>query len=987
MANFHLSDNFLSDYIGVQPNWGPLGFVTYKRTYARPIEKEGRTEEWWETCKRVVEGTYQIQKEHCDKLRLPWNGHKAQRSAQEMFKLMWDFKFLPPGRGLWMMGTDFVKKKGGGALNNPLGEDTMILTQEHGWTTIGELEGQKVTLLSNTKLYGRDNSTTAQAKWVKADISHAEMHPSYELIYKDKFGQETKIISSQNHRWFRRSSSKKPWERVVTEELKVGDYLPMTKPPKYYKLSLEGAQHGFFFGDGTRSNGELHQFTEDNREILNKLWPADRINKIKNPDKKGLGHDVVRQCPTAWGSIPSKLYKNDKRYLYGFLAGYIAADGHVNKKGDVLLTSARLTELDSVRQLFILLGIRATEPRIMSTRSNLVDNRNPLYVININPSDLDEQFFLKEEALKRWKSNLDSNRRDWLKLVSIKRLSEEHRVLCATVPEYEQFVIEGFCLTSNCSFISTKELSTDFAAPFCFLMDMSMLGVGVGGDTKGTGAVKIREPRQGDYVFTVEDTREGWVELVRTHLNAYAGLGAIPSKNDFSKIRPYGAPIKGFGGTASGPGPLQELVEVDIPSILQPLAENESMITSDAIVDIFNAIGKCVVSGNVRRSAEIVFGSPDDETFLELKNPEINADKLNRWRWASNNSIFANIGMDYSHVAERTAKNGEPGYIWLDTARAFGRLSDPPNYADQLAEGANPCSEQTLESYELCCLVETFPARHDTFEEYIRTLKFAYLYAKTVTLLPTHNERTNAVMLRNRRIGTSQSGIVQSLAKHGVREHFQWSDKGYQYLRKLDKIYSRWLCIPESVKVTSVKPSGTISLLPGATPGIHFPYGEYYWRTIRFDKGSPLVQPLREAGYKVVNLTNEHNTVVVYFPIKEDNFYKGRKDVTIWEQLELAAQMQYYWADNQVSVTVTFSPEEAKEIKQALEFYETRLKSVSFLPLTDHGFEHAPYQPMSKKEYKKAIKKLKPIQWIDTIETEGFKHKFCDSDKCEIPQA
>lgn len=655
MAGFRLSDNFMSDYIGKQPDWGPLGYVTYKRTYARPIEDEKRTEEWWETCQRVVEGTYNIQKDWCERNVVPWQGNKAQRSAQEMFRLMWDFKFLPPGRGLWMMGTPFVEQKGGAALN-------------------------------------------------------------------------------------------------------------------------------------------------------------------------------------------------------------------------------------------------------------------------------------------------------------------------------------------NCAFVSTKQLSTDFAEPFTFLMDVSMLGVGVGGDTKGAGTVKIREPRQGNYTFTVEDSREGWVEIVRTVLNAYVGKGSLPAEIDYSKVRPYGEPIKGFGGTASGPGPLRELVEEHIPSILLPLGRSEDAITGGAIVDLFNAIGRCVVSGNVRRSAEIMFGDPSDREFLELKDPELHQEELNKWRWASNNSVFADVGMDYTEVARRTAKNGEPGYLWLETARNYGRLCDPPNYKDRQAEGANPCSEQTLESYELCCLVETFPARHETLEEYQRTLKFAYLYAKTVTLLPTHNARTNAVMLRNRRIGTSQSGIAQSFKRHGIREHYRWCDEGYKYLRDLDRIYSEWLCIPQSRKITSVKPSGTVSLLPGATPGVHFPYGEYYWRTIRFDSGSELVEALRRAGYRIEQGETE-TTSVVYFPIKEENFFRARGDLSIWEQLEITAQMQHYWADNQVSVTVTFKPEEADQIKTALEFYETRLKSVSFLPLVEHGFKHAPYQKMEggKEEYEKAVKKLKPIKLKKVQETEGFKQKFCDSDVCEIP--
>jgi pyruvate-formate lyase-activating enzyme len=105
----------------------------------------------------------------------------------------------------------------------------------------------------------------------------------------------------------------------------------------------------------------------------------------------------------------------------------------------------------------------------------------------------------------------------------------------------------------------------------------------------------------------------------------------------------------------------------------------------------------------------------------------------------------------------------------------------------------------------------------------------------------------------------------------------------------------------------------------------------------------------------------------------------------MWEQLEIAAQMQHYWADNQVSVTITFKPEEASQIKQALEFYESRLKSVSFLPLKNHGYEHAPYQPMTKEEYQAATKKLKPLNLEDTTETEGYEHKFCDNDVCELP--
>ncbi|GAG46200.1 unnamed protein product, partial [marine sediment metagenome] len=218
---------------------------------------------------------------------------------------------------------------------------------------------------------------------------------------------------------------------------------------------------------------------------------------------------------------------------------------------------------------------------------------------------------------------------------------------------------KGSACLNNCSFISTKELATDFADPFCFLMDMSMLGVGVGGDTKGAGLVIVKEPRQGNFTFVVEDSREGWVELIRTILTAYVGKGALPNEIDYSKVRPYGAPIRGFGGTSSGPEPLKQLAEKDIPEILDSLADEP--ITATAIVDLFNAIGRCVVSGNVRRSAEIMFGNPDDKEFLNLKNPKINKKMLKKWRWASNNSVFATVGMDYEDISRRISENGEPG--------------------------------------------------------------------------------------------------------------------------------------------------------------------------------------------------------------------------------------------------------------------------------------------------------------------------------------
>jgi adenosylcobalamin-dependent ribonucleoside-triphosphate reductase len=290
--------------------------------------------------------------------------------------------------------------------------------------------------------------------------------------------------------------------------------------------------------------------------------------------------------------------------------------------------------------------------------------------------------------------------------------------------------------------------------------------------------------------------------------------------------------------------------------------------------------------------------------------------------------------------------------------------------------------EQQLEDAELCCLVETFPAKHDNLEDYLRTLKIAYLYGKTITLSNTHWPETNAKMLKNRRIGLSQSGVVQAFNKHGRRQMYEWCDEAYKHVQELDEEYSNWLCIPKSVRMTSIKPSGTVSLLNGSTPGIHFPESEYYIRRIRFSKDSKVLADLEKAGYHIEDDEYSPNTKVVEFPVHEPFFTKGKKSVSMWEQLEIAAQYQYYWADNSVSVTVTFNEEEATQIKDALEMYETRLKAVSFLKYKETGYKQAPYEAISRKQYEETIKNITPIQRMDTNGGNGT--KYCDGESCVL---
>lgn len=568
----------------------------------------------------------------------------------------------------------------------------------------------------------------------------------------------------------------------------------------------------------------------------------------------------------------------------------------------------------------------------------------------------------------------------------------------------------GSASLQNCAFVSSENIGEDFAGPFTFLMDMSMLGVGVGGDTRGAGKVRLSIPKTTMEPFVVADSREGWVELIRTVLNSFVGKSTYPLIIDYSQVRGRGQPLKTFGGTASGPKPLHDLVcnvtKLLLPDTTSVSFEAESQddwgtigiattsafvgpdvsyrITSTQIVDIFNFIGKAVVAGGIRRTAEIMFGEPDDESFMALKQDQA---ALNDRRWASNNSVFGYIGMDYTELSRSMAVNGEPGIVWLDNAKKFGRMMDPPDNKDWRIAGTNPCGEQGLESFELCNLVETYPAHHDSYEDFERTLKMAYLYAKTVTLVPTHDLRANAVMTRNRRIGCSMSGIVQAMQKFGKREFLKWCDNGYKYVQTLDRTYSDWLGIPLSVKTTTVKPSGTVSLLCGATPGIHYPHSEYYIRHVRVANVSPLCEAARKAGYDVFPDKYADDTSVVAFPIHEKFFVKGKSEVSLWEQFVNSADMQKHWSDNLVSATVTFNKAEARDIKVCLESFETRLKGVSMLPLLeeDHGYFAPPYCTITQDQYELMASRITTLEL--NVGVHDTDEKFCEGDKCLLPSA
>jgi len=1038
---FELSNEFTQDYANRDPDFGynGLGAVTYYRTYSR-IKENGKKERFWEMAKRVVNGTFEIQRRHCHRFHLPWDRMRAQDSAQEMFERMWAFKFLPPGRGLWVMGTPFMWRAGGAGLNNCFAHETEFITRE-GIKRLGDCVNTTQKIL------------TSGGKWVDAKIKSFGEQPLTKVVLRRGRWRKT-IYATPDHRWFVHSKSRKfatvgaaddsknaCTRECTTDELKDGLRLSMNFGQGINNTNLRpsafGVAHGICFGDGTtgsdnESHGTYLYLCKPKDEQLERFFLAS--HRTEAPERGEHGAIRVADLPRAFRRSPD--LNESMTYLYGFLCGYFAADGDVTDKGTVRISSSERENLELVRSICAILGIGVFEisQGLQTIKKDGQVKKFVGYRLTLMAEHLNSEFFLIDEHRVRFENRIQSSRKkvpthqSWY-VDSVESTCRTEEVFCPQVPETYCFTLAGNILTGNCGFVSTNDnFHEDPAQPFAFAMDMLMLGVGIGFDTKGADYVMIRKPVNRTTRYIVDDSREGWVLALTDLIHSYTinpELGRF--EFDFSEIRPAGTPIKGFGGEASGPAELEKLLNRASDFFGNLVGRRMNSVD---ITDMMNMVGKCVVAGNVRRSAEIAFGFPDDIEYRSMKNPTrdltpeeigqfyevtgklyaenryvatfddfanttIALEKRQRcidvWnacndrRWASNNSVFADVGMDYTDVGQQTAANGEPGYIWLNNMRDYGRMIDGRQPGiDGRVMGANPCVEQNLESYELCCLAESFPSKHDDEDDYMRTIKYAYMYAKTVTLLPTHNDRTNRVMLRNRRIGLSQSGIVQGFEKFGRRRYLQnFCDAAYSEIRRWDNIYSEWLACRESIKVTSVKPSGTVSLLAGVAPGIHFPEARSYWRRMRLNKSHSLVRILAEAGYHIEpSFTDPDNTVVVKFGV-EDEGVRPVEDVSVWEQMDNVVALQHYWADNAVSVTIKFAPHEAKDIPKILEHYEDRIKAVSFLPKTNHGYVQAPYEAADRQEVRDYNAGLRPIDMSQLLE-EGVGEKYCDSDKCVL---
>lgn len=963
-TTFKLSDTFLEPYKTRKPDFGfnGLGELIYIRTYSR-VKEDGTNEQWWETCRRVVEGCYSIQKEHIDRYKLGWNSWKAKVSAQEMYDRMFHMKFLPSGRNLWAMGTPIITEK------------------------------RLTPALFNCCAISTEN--------IKEDVSFPFIFTFDMLMLGVGVGFDVrgagKVIVQEQHKNtfnFVIPDSREGW--VESLKYLIESFFGKSFTPVFDYSQIRSAGLPLKTFGGLSSGHEPLKYLHE--KIISVLSAnigspisirtiVDIFNLIA---KTVISGNVRRSALLAAGNDDEEFLdlKNHNKFPEREEWSWSSNNSVLATLGMNYEEIAERIRINGEPGL-IWLENAHNNRRMGDTNQYIKDDKtimtNPCLhkdTILFDKNNLHRISYQQEDTL--W-SSWETGVKSCIKLVS----NAGHEIILT--PDHKIMLENGNFIEAKDSlnqkikwglgnWESNNPIDEDA------VLEGFLFGDGfLCGRQQGVG-VKItieKEKEVADlllkYDFNLEQCGNFYLNRTKLPFNVDflekktfdRSLSDEQFFNDKNYLRSF------LIGLYEANGSVNTNSQISLKTTSKKLVQQVQLILSafgieswinenkSYTIKWFNGEYTSKVSYNLQIAPRNAMKFHEKIGFLSFYKTK----KIKQFSKAYHTSLKV---VDIKPVEE-------PQEVW--------DFNIEPHY--NIANGfvAHNCGEIFLPSAGLCNLVELFPMKHTNLDDFLRSIKFAYLYAKTITLLETHWPQTNSTILRDRRIGTSVSGIAQFLAKYDLKTLKLWLDKGYETIQEYDNIYSDWFTIPRSIRLSTNKPSGSLSLLTGSTPGIHFPESRFYIRRVRLAKQSPLVKSLERAGYIVEPaFGQEESTVVVEFPVDVGEGVRLAKNVSMWEQLSLAAFMQKEWADNSVSVTVTFNPKtEGHDIAKALDFFQYHLKAVSFLPRYESGaYRQMPYEEISEEKYHELLSKLSPIDFtvvpVDDLETE----KFCSNDSCAI---
>ena len=544
----------------------------------------------------------------------------------------------------------------------------------------------------------------------------------------------------------------------------------------------------------------------------------------------------------------------------------------------------------------------------------------------------------------------------------------------------------------NCSYVAVNRVQA-----FDEILYVLMNGTGVGFSVERQDVSQLpvvaEEFYQSDTVIQVADSKLGWAKGLK-ELIAMLYSGQIPAW-DLSKVREAGAPLKTFGGRASGPEPLDSLFNFCVNTFR---GAHGRKLSSLECHDIVCKIAEIVVVGGVRRSALISLSNLSDDRMRHAKAGQWW--EQNAQRALANNSACYTEKPDIGIFMDEwkalyDSKSGERGIFNRESAIKQAGRNGRRN-TDGQHFGTNPCSEIILRDREFCNLSEVVVRPNDTEETLMEKVELATIIGTLQSTLVNFkylSKQWKANCEEERLLGVSLTGIMDSPLTSPKNKNLpelltKLKDKAVA----VNKKYANAIGVPVSAAITCVKPSGTVSQLTDAASGIHARHNPYYIRTVRGDKKDPLTKMMADAGFPIEDdVMNPGHTSVFSFPMKVDKKAIFRTDMTAIEQLEHWLTYQKYWCEHKPSVTISVKENEWMEVGAWVYANFDWMSGVSFLPFSDHTYRQAPYQDCDEAQYKEMISKMpKSVDWKKLAEYEtqdmtiGAQELACTAGNCEI---
>jgi ribonucleoside-diphosphate reductase alpha chain len=609
--------------------------------------------------------------------------------------------------------------------------------------------------------------------------------------------------------------------------------------------------------------------------------------------------------------------------------------------------------------------------------------------------------FFSGHLEKNHKFKLENGERIELeKAVKELKVMPSMRCLMTAGPALEKENVSGY----NCSYVKVDHIRS-----FDEILYVLMNGTGVGFSVEEDYVKKLptipEELYETETTIVVADSKLGWARAFKELISLLYG-GHIP-KWDVSKVREAGAPLKTFGGRASGPAPLVDLFNFTVASFCSAVGRKLKPIEAH---DIVCKTAEIVVVGGVRRSALI--------SLSDLNDREMRFAKSGQWWEKDVQRALANNSVNYkekpdagtfmrewlslydSKSGERGIYNGLASKYHINDLNTREKDKDGTYIQRRVARddfGTNPCSEIILRSREFCNLSEVVVRSDDTLKslrDKVRVATILGTFQSTLTNFKYLSKEWQRNCEEERLLGVSLTGIMDNSLTNGTKGD---TKKLLNELRQVaidtNKEYADKLGIERSASITCVKPSGTVSQLVDSASGIHARHNPYYIRTVRADNKDPLCKMMKAEGFpNEPDVTKPDHTTVFSFPSKSPKDAICRNDMTAWRQLSLWHTYAKEWCEHKPSVTVSVKEDEWVNTSAWVYDNFDDISGISFLPFSDHTYKQAPYQDCTKEEYNELLKQMPiNVNWASLSDyesqdyTSASQEFACTSEKgCEI---